>query len=151
MHYNQGNYHESIRDLEKVMNGPEADEDTFLFEALCYYKLNMLHEALAYTAKSLEILPSYGVCWYWQGVFQHDLNLSAEAKISYQKAILYAPELWTPYNNLGIIYLDEEQFDQAISLLKSRCCRPRSHTGPGKSENRQGQKKNSGGLWGLFK
>lgn len=152
MYYNEGNYHESIRDLEKVMNGPEADEDTCLFEALCYYKLNMLNEALVYTKKSLEKLPSYGVCWYWQGVFQHDLNLSADAKVSYQKAILYAPELWTPYNNLGIIFLDEEQFDQAISLFeKAVAADPNASLAQENLKIAQDRKKNSGGLWGLFK
>ena len=152
MYYNTESYHESIRDLEQVMHSPEADEDTFLFLALNYYKLNMLREALPYTQKSLEILPNYGVSWYWQGVIQHDLNMPADAKYSYQKAILYAPDLWTPPNNLGIILLEEEQYDQAIEMFeKAVAIEPAATLAAENLKIAKQRKKSSGGLWGLFK
>jgi len=134
------------------MNGPEANEDTFLFLALNYYKLNMLREALPYTQKSLELVPNYGISWYWQGVFQHDLHMFEEAKFSYHKAILYAPDLWTPPNNLGIILLEEEKFDEAIQYFeKAIAIEPQAALAVENLKIAKDRKKGSGGLWGLFK
>lgn len=152
MYYNSEQYHNSIRDLEKVMNSPEADQDTYLFLALNYYKLNMLKEGLPYANKSVELVPNYGVAWYWKGVLEHDLKLTEDAKYSYQKAILYSPDLWTPFNNLGIIFLEEEQFDQAIDMFeKAVAVEPNAPLAAENLQIAKDRKKNSGGLFGLFK
>jgi tetratricopeptide (TPR) repeat protein len=52
------------------------------------------------------------------GRIYEELNNTADARTYYQKAVNIDPDFFLALNNLGVIYIHEELYPEAITLLK---------------------------------
>jgi tetratricopeptide (TPR) repeat protein len=81
-------------------------------------KTNKFTEALAKVDSYLGRKPADPHMRFLKGVIQRNLGKQAEAINTFTQLTLDYPELPEPYNNLAVIYADQDQYDKARVTLE---------------------------------
>lgn len=113
----KGDFDKSIEYFKKAIE--INSEDTYAYNELgeMYDEKNEYEKALFYYGKQIEIREdSYYLVN--RGLLYKRLNRYEEALRDYQRASEIDPENPYPYNNMGVIYENWEEFDKAYSYYK---------------------------------
>ena len=78
------------------------------------------NDAIKFSKRSLDILPSNKDALYNIALTYQVMHNFAEAKKAFQNVLKYYPDFKSAFNNLGSIFIQENNFDSAYFYIK-RC------------------------------
>lgn len=92
---------------------------TLSVEELCVLGTTALQrgdsmEALQYYTEVLRLNDKMPTVWANRGIALKQLGSPLDAKLNFDRAIYYEPDIWRHYSNRGTVLFDLEQFDEAV-------------------------------------
>lgn len=112
------NFEKAIKFLEEACQIDNENNEILKNLGLCYYNLQKNTKAHEFFQKALKITPDDATSLYYVGSI-NILNMDLEtAKLQFQKVIELRPEYLDAYKNLGIVYFNLKQIDNAVDVLQ---------------------------------
>ncbi len=112
------NFEKAKKLLEEAYQIDDKNNEVLKNLGLCYYNLQKNTKAQEFFTKALNINPEDATSLYYAGSI-NILNMDLEiAKLQFLKVIALRPEYLDAYKNLGIVYFNLKQIDNAVDILQ---------------------------------
>jgi len=111
----------------RVSSNQRTDLSSHYERAEVLLKESRFAEAIAEYKSSLEDHPENEAAYFGMALAQTQAGLTKEAVLSYEAALKINPQLWEAETNLGMLLMNEQNFDRALThFQKALALNPKS-------------------------
>lgn len=115
---NLNNYNSAIANCSAVIEQKPKQIQAYLWRGLAYYRSNNYQEAIHNYNQILELNPEHLQALYNRGLARSAIAQFSKALTDYNRALEQSPALSQPekamiYNDRGIVYLEQKQYQKA--------------------------------------
>lgn len=114
----ESNFEQALKTLKKAYEIDHYNNEVLKNLGLCYYNLKKNTKAQEFFTKAIGVDPNDATSLYYSGSINL-LNLDlTTAQAQLEKVVELRPEYTDAYKNLGIIYFNLKQMDNAVKILE---------------------------------
>lgn len=115
----KGEFDYALSILKKILEQNLDDENAIYLTGICYFKKNMLPEAIEAFSKVNTLNPSFPGTYYHLGICYQKQNQLDKSLTFYQKALKLDPKNFISLFNGGIILYKLKRFSDALTFLEN--------------------------------
>jgi tetratricopeptide (TPR) repeat protein len=113
-----GDYHEALKDFNKVIELNDRDADAYYNRGLTHKKLSQLDNALIDYSTAIELKPDYAKAYNNRGTIHGEQGHFNHAITDFDRAIDLAADNASAYFNRGLAFYSVGNYQRAISDLE---------------------------------
>ncbi len=121
VHLAKGNEQKAFEDFQAAIDLDPKDGRAYIYRGLVYKSLGQFDKAILDFSKAIEINDEYAYAAYGnRSEVYRRLDKFEESKVDINKAFELKPEAVDYLMNVGLIYLDQGKFEEAIAEFNKR-------------------------------